>query len=167
MNNSGVNQKLTFSRMRIPFLLVLLISSASFSTSAQDTTDYPAVRAVVQRLFDGMRAGDSALVRSAFTADAVMFTTYSDKKGTPYVETGTLNDFLDAVGTPHDEMWDERIHDVEIRTDDGLAQVWAPYVFYLDKNKLHCGVNAFQLVRTTDGWKIQALTDSRRREPCE
>lgn len=167
MNNSGVGQMVIFDSMRILFLILVLISCASFSSFAQDTTDFPAVRATVQRLFDGMRAGDSSLVHSAFATDAVMYTTYSDKKGTPYVESGTLKDFLEAVGTPHEGVWDERIHDVEIRTDDGLAQVWAPYVFYLDNNKLHCGVNAFQLVRTTNGWKIQALTDSRRREPCE
>lgn len=152
--------------MYTSIVCLLFMMAGSLSASAQDTTDYPAVRAVVQQLFDGMRSGDSAMVHAAFAPDAVFFTTYSDKKGTPFVETGTLQDFLDAVGTPHEEIWDERIHDVEIRTDDGLAQVWAPYLFYLNGTKLHCGVNAFQLVRTPQGWKIQALTDSRRRESC-
>ena len=156
-----------FIAMKVTFLLVLLLSCASFSALAQDTTEYPAIRAVVNQLFEGMKKGDSSLVRSAFTSDAVMFTTYSDKKGTPYVEKGSLSEFLEAVGTPREEIWDERIHDVEIRKDDGLAQVWAPYIFYLDNNSVHCGVNAFQLVRTTEGWKIQTLTDSRRRVPCE
>lgn len=147
-------------------VILLSVLSAHFAVG-QDTTDYPAVRAVVQQLFDGMRNGDSSMVRSAFAADAVLFSTFTDKKGVPYVETSSINDFVAAVGTPREEKWDERIHDVAIRTDDGLAQVWAPYVFYLDGKRLHCGVNSFQLVHTTNGWKIQALTDSRRKEPCD
>lgn len=166
INNSFDGQFCNFSNMNRFVLGTLFLLTFSFSASAQDTTDYPAIRAVVQKLFDGMRQGDSTLVHSAFAPDAVMFTTYKDKKGTPYVEQGILKDFLDAVGTPREETWDERIHDVEIRADDGLAHVWAPYVFYLDGVKVHCGVNAFQLVKTIDGWKIQSLTDSRRREPC-
>lgn len=157
---------ISFDHMRNYFGLLFLCLLSTQNVAGQDTTDYPAVRAVVTKLFDGMRNGDSTLVRSVFATDAVLFSTFTDKKGVPYVETSSVNDFIAAVGTPHEEKWDERIHDVEIRTDDGLAQVWAPYVFYLDNMRVHCGVNTFQLVRTTEGWKIQALTDSRRREPC-
>lgn len=53
------------------------------------------------------------------------------------------------------------------RTGSALATVWAPYAFYLDGRLSHCGVNAFQLIRRPQGWRIVSLIDTRRTEGCE
>ena len=70
---------------------------------------------------------------------------------------------MKAVGTPHKEQWDERIYDVKIQVDGPLATAWTPYKFYFGENFSHCGVNAFTLIKTDDGWKISGITDKRRR----
>ncbi|MFN2421877.1 MAG: hypothetical protein ABR527_10985, partial [Gemmatimonadota bacterium] len=75
--------------------------------------------------------------------------------------------FINAVGTPHEETWDERICDVEVRIDGRLATVWANYAFYLRDRLSHCGVDAFQLFHDVDGWKIFEIADTRRSEGCE
>ena len=59
-------------------------------------------------------------------------------------------------------MWDPV---VQIR--DNLATVWVKYAFYLDGEFLHCGVDAFMLARTNDGWKIVSLADTSQKENCE
>jgi hypothetical protein len=40
------------------------------------------------------------------------------------------------------------------------------YTFYVGDQMSHCGVNAFQLMKTTEGWKIIGITDTRRKDNC-
>lgn len=35
-----------------------------------------------------------------------------------------------------------------------IALVWAPYEFWLDGKRSHCGVDTFDLVKTGDGWRV-------------
>ncbi len=119
------------------------------------------VEAAVRRLFDGMRAGDSTAVRAAFHPEARLFTVVRDGEGHRLVET-PVDEFVVAVGAPHEEAWDERVDDVEVRIDDGLATAWMGYRFFLGERGLHCGVNSFQLVRTAAGWQAISIVDTRR-----
>lgn len=123
------------------------------------------VMASVRRLFDGMRAGDSTVVRAAFHPDAILMTT-GQRDGRPVLQKGSIDDFVRAVGTPHDQVWDERIRNPEVRVDQNLATAWMEYAFYLGDTLSHCGTNAFQLFRAVEGWKIIAVTDTRRRDGC-
>ncbi len=118
--------------------------------------------AVVNRLFDGMRLGDSAMVRSTFHPRALLSTAVV-RQGKRSVTFGQLDDFLRAVGTPHDSIWDERLMNEVVHQDDGLATVWTEYRFYVGDRYSHSGVDAFQLVKDGDEWKIVALADTRRR----
>lgn len=124
-----------------------------------------AVMAVVKQLFDGMRKGDSAMVRAAFHPQ-VLLSSVGTRAGVPVVTFDSLAQFTRSVGTPHAEMWDERTHDEMVHVDGGMAMVWAPYDFYLGTKFSHCGVDNFQFAKTADGWKIIALVDTRQRTGC-
>ncbi|NNF59032.1 MAG: DUF4440 domain-containing protein [Rhodothermaceae bacterium] len=149
------------------FFLPLALLLAAPALQAQDGVPSAEddVRAVVTELFDAMRAADSSRVRAVFHADARLHTTMRQGEDTRLVE-GSLANFLTAVGTPHDEMWDERVDEIVVHVDDGLATAWMDYAFYAGEQFSHCGVNAIQLVQTDDGWKMLNLIDTRRRE-CE
>lgn len=123
------------------------------------------VLAVVHRLFDAMRARDTASLRAVFDTAADLVTTGRDQQGGFTTRRMGVGDFVTAVGRQTADL-DERIHDVEVRIDDGLASVWARYAFYANGEFSHCGVDAFQLARTGAGWRIVALADTRRREGC-
>ena len=127
-----------------------------------------AVQKVIMQMFDGMRAGDSSMVSGAFLKhDVDMFTSFNNKAGKPIFQKGDLQGFLKAVGTPHDKVWNEVIHSYEILIEDNLAHAWTPYSFYLGEKFSHCGVNAFHLTRTEDGWKIFHLADTRKKKGCK
>ena len=124
----------------------------------------PAVLAVVQQVFDGMRASDSAKVRAQFATGARF--AILDTRATPArINYDSIDGWLAALSRSANR-WDEQIYDVQARIDQGIAQVWAPYTFYLDKKVMHCGVNMFQLLKAPDGWRITQLSDSRRRDGC-
>ena len=124
------------------------------------------VMQTVRRLFDGMRAGDSAMVRSVFDSGARLVTV-AVRNGVPRIERGSLDGFVRAVGTPRADVWDERISDEVVHVDGPLATAWMRYRFYAGSKFSHCGVNSFELIRTSDGWRVSSIADTRRREGCD
>ena len=141
-------------------LILMILAVDAAPASAQSPEDD--VRATIDRLFDGMRAGDSTVVRSVFYKDALMGRATDQGYG-----TSSPDRFIKAIGTPHDDVWDERIWDVEIRVDQRLASAWVPYAFYLGDTLHHCGVNAMQFYQTDEGWKITYLVDTNHGLHCE
>lgn len=154
--------------MRLRFQMVLLLALLALPAmpvAAQKAPEEDAILIVVKRLFDGMRAGDSAAVRSTFHPQVFLGSAATRQAG-PTVEIDSLAVFLRAVGTPHDSVWDERTRNPVVHQDGTLAAVWVEYSFYVGARFNHCGVDAFQLAKLGGDWKIIALSDTRRRRPC-
>lgn len=156
--------------MRAGLLLLFLVgctTGPAVAPAAAPATSPEAVevRATIDRLFDGMRRGDSTAVRAVFHPEARLVT-IGAREGKPVLAGGSVDAFVRAVGTPHDAVWDERISNVEIRVDDNLATAWMDYSFYAGEKFSHCGVNAFQLFRGPEGWKVFHIADTRRRDAC-
>ena len=145
--------------------LLLLALTLVFAPLAGAQSPEDDVRAVIDQLFDGMRSGDSTMVRAAFHPDARLMTT-STHDGKPMLQTVKIDAFVEAVGSPHDQVWDERIGEVDFNIDDNLATAWMNYAFYVGDTFSHCGVNAFQLAKTDGGWKVIQITDTRRKGAC-
>ena len=151
------------SSIRLFAAVLLAIAGGAGSVAAQAATPEQEVKAVVERLFNGMRAADSAAVHAVFHPQARLQTT-AVRQGEPVLRTDSIEAFLRAVGTPHTEVWDERVSNLEIRTDGDLATAWMDYAFFVGQRFSHCGVNALQFVRTGQGWKVLQIIDTRRRE---
>jgi hypothetical protein len=147
--------------------LVLLLLFCSSFVQAQTDPEELAIMKPITTLFRGMNLGDSAMVHKAFTEDATM-ASISKKEGNMVVrKEPSIAGFLKAVGTPHKEPWSEPIWDARIEVDGDFAQVWAPYALYVGKSFIHCGVDAFHLIKQNDEWKIFHLADTRRKEGCQ
>lgn len=125
-----------------------------------------AVKKTVNTMFDAMRKGDSTLLKSVFSKEMVLQSVSNNKEGKAVFSTEKADGFIKAIGTPHTEVYDERITFGDIKIDGDLASVWAPYKFYLGDKFSHCGVDVFQLMKTTDGWKIIYIVDTRRKDNC-
>ena len=139
----------------------LLLLTPAASRAQSDTAQ---VMAVVRRLFAGMRASDSAMARSTMSS-VVRFAEVNTRTTPARIETDSVTEWLGGVAHSN-HRWDEQIYDVQVRVDGDLAQVWAPYTFYLDRKLSHCGIDAFELLKDAGGWKITQLSDTRRRENC-
>jgi hypothetical protein len=151
----------------IRFVLLIMLLAPGLSR-AQKSGEENAVREVITRLFTGMEKGDSAMVHSVFTEQVTLAAVFRDKNKNPVLRReSSVEDFLKAVGTPHKEVWHEETWNLKIQIDDDLAQAWCDYAFYIDNTFSHCGVDAFQLHKGKDGWKIFHLADTRRKEGCE
>jgi hypothetical protein len=150
--------------MKKLFLLSFLL--LSFNIFAQTNEEEQAVKAGIVQMFDAMRAGDSTSLRSIFHPSVRLMSVYY-KEGESKINEGDIDRFVTMVGTPHDEVWDEKIWSYDIRIDGNLASVWTEYSFFLGENLRHCGVNAFHLFKSDHGWLITQITDTRRKENCK
>ncbi|WP_018127586.1 nuclear transport factor 2 family protein [Balneola vulgaris] len=147
----------------IIFLFVLATSEA---INAQNNADERAILSNINILFDGMRTSDSSMVSSVFLSNASMQTVVEDENGISQLRSGSLPQFLKAVGTPKNTIWDERIANVEIKIDGALAMAWVPYSFYAGDRFSHCGVNQLQFIKKDGAWKIFTIVDTRRPTNC-
>ncbi|MDO3644574.1 MAG: nuclear transport factor 2 family protein [Mucilaginibacter sp.] len=148
-------------------ILLTLAVAAFISCGAfaqQSATD--GVKQAINTLFDGMRKGDSALIRTVFAKEMVLQSVSSDKAGKTVISVDSADDFARAIGTPHNAVYDERITFNDIKIDGDLASVWAPYKFYVGDKFSHCGVDVFSLMKTASGWKIIYIVDTRRKDNC-
>lgn len=153
--------------LRTTFSLLVLAVSASPVLAQKATPETQSVQQVVTTFFDGMRRGDSTMVRRTLAPGAV-FHGIGEKPGQPTtLETESISGFLKAVGTPHPAVWDERVQFERVLIDANLASIWAPYEFYLGPKFSHCGYDSFQLVKLAEGWKIAYIIDTRRKEKCK
>lgn len=146
--------------------IILATLLLAFTTSAFCQTDKDDIKKTINTLFDGMRKGDTAMLRSAFHKDMVLQSVVNIRKGAPMLATEKGDDFVAMVAKPHKEIYDERITWGDIKIDGDLASAWTPYKFYVGSQFSHCGVDFYQLMKTATGWKIIYIVDTRRKDNC-
>ena len=151
--------------IRIFFVVLGFFSAREMAAQSNDEAE---IRKVIEQIFTGMLESDSAMVRDAFTKDITMATIATGKNGEPVLHReSALDGFLKAVASPKKEPWHEEFWNLKINIDGDFASAWCDYAFYSGKTFSHCGVDAFHLQRTRDGWKVFHLADTRRKEPCD
>ncbi len=138
-------------------------STANLPSSSEAGQDEEAaVVATVQRLFEAMRTSDGDMAASVFHTDARL-----GRAGPDGIRFSGVAGFVERIGQPKEEVWDEPIWDWEVQVDERLAQMWTKYAFYLDDGFSHCGIDAIQLYRSDGaGWQITQLVDTSRQEDC-
>ncbi|NDF99329.1 MAG: hypothetical protein EB101_10490 [Chitinophagia bacterium] len=125
--------------MKKSYLLFFLFFTFCNQLKAQQ--EEVAVKVVIQRLFDGMRAGDSVAILSVFTPKAIMQTITIDKEGKTTIQEDAVTNFVSSIG----------------RLPKGAA---------FNGKFSHCGVNSFTLVKLNGEWKINYVIDTRRKQNC-
>lgn len=146
------------------YSLILVAALFSAAPVHAQNPDEKAALATLERVFEGMRTADSAMVRSGF-ADGARFASIDTRTPPSTIKYDTIDGWLHGIANSN-RRWDEQIYDVQVRVDGNVAQIWAPYTFYLDKNVRHCGVDTAELLKDATGWKITQLSDTQRRENC-
>jgi len=111
-----------------------------------------AVIAAAQAVFDAMEALNPEAFRNSMVSDGfLMSVSVGSTRRT------TRDDFAANIARRTSPMI-ERMWDPEVRIDGPVATLWAPYDFYSATEFSHCGTDAFQLVETTEGWKVVVIS---------
>jgi len=150
--------------MRKLGIFAMTVALTTTFTTALFAQDAMGPRGAVDQLFLGMRMANESILRSVL-APEVRFAVLDGVGGSAQIESQSLDGFISSVAVSRG-TWNEQIYDVEVRVDDAMASVWAPYTFYLDERISHCGVNSIELLQDATGWKITQISDTRRTVEC-
>jgi hypothetical protein len=148
---------------------LFILSFAIFLTSTlfSQQTSADAIKQTINKMFGAMRKGDSTLLRSVLAEDVDLQSIREDKMGKVTLSTTNANELVTTIGTPHTDVYDERIVFGDINIEGPIANVRTPYKFYLGNVFSHCGVNYFQLAKTSNGWKIIHIGYTSRTNNCK
>jgi hypothetical protein len=126
------------------------------------------VVSVIEKFFEGMASRDTSMMRSTVDATARLMG-MSTQNGVTSIRAIAMDQFITSIGnSPRDRPAAiERIYAPEVRIDGNLAQVWTFYTLHVGERFSHCGIDAFHLLRTEQGWKIVNVADTRRTENCD
>jgi hypothetical protein len=167
--STEINEMRTMMRarpiVRTVVLVALSLIAVPPAARAQDAS--AEVQAVIDRLFEGMRAGDTAAVRATFHEEMSLMSTGMNPEGDPIVGSSSADRFVGIVGQQPAGSLDERVGPSAIWMEDNLATVTMRFAFHYNGTLSHCGVNVFLIALTTDGWKIISIADTRRTDGCE
>jgi hypothetical protein len=123
------------------------------------------VLGVVSSLFEGMRTRDADLLKSLFHPDALMTGT-GLRDGSYQVTMDPPDGWIASISSYSGGEIDERFYDPKVEVSGPLASVWTEYDLFVGGEFRHCGVDAFHLARTDDGWKIVHIADTRVQDGC-
>lgn len=135
--------------------------AAAAPPEPQPHPEEAAVVAVVEQLFEAMRTNDGEMAAAVFHPEARLGRATDEG-----ISFGPVDGFVQTIGRPKEQVWDEPIWDWTVHVDGRLAQMWTKYAFYLDDSFSHCGSDAFELYKSDAGWQVTQLVDTNRQEDC-
>jgi len=133
--------------------IVMAVFAVVPTVSAQSTnSEKDAVLKTVQIFFDTMSAKDVEGSRAVLQPQG-RFHAMRIRDGKPDVRAFSNEEYFADLQASKLKMR-ERIWNPDVRINGLIATVWAPYDFWIDGKLSHCGIDAFDLIKTEDGWKI-------------
>jgi hypothetical protein len=131
---------------------------------AQDP-DRAQVIAAVQTLFDAMEKGDTELASKTLMPEARFFSA-AERDGKTTIRPLTGDAFVASLSNPARGRVLERMWNPDVRVQGAIAQLWTRYDVHINAAFSHCGIDAFGLVKTDDGWKIASAMWTVERTGC-
>ncbi|MEM7739614.1 MAG: hypothetical protein AAF225_02290 [Pseudomonadota bacterium] len=141
----------------------LLAALALAAPSSQEE----AILDVLDRFFVALERADTDTMRAMMDDKAALTSLRPGEASAPIVNTTDRDQWLEGLagleGVIVELYWDPKVEISPV----GLAHAWVPYVVEANGERIHCGIDAFTLVRREGGWIISGLYDTRDPEGCE
>jgi hypothetical protein len=149
-----------YSILIIPALLVLM---HPIRISAQSEEE--AILDSVQSFFDGLAERNVDKLSSVLLSDGIFISVREQEGAEWVVRSEAVRMLLESITGREDSLF-ERMWEPEVLIHGRIAVVWTPYDFYVDKKFSHCGMDAFNMVKTDTGWKIASALYTVERTGC-
>lgn len=122
------------------------------------------VQKTIELFFEAFHQRDTSKLKIV-CADKIILQSISESttKGNKIVDESVSAFYKSIAEIPAATKFYEKILGYTIVVDGTMAQVWAPYEFYINDERSHSGVNSFTLFKDKEGWKIVYLIDTRRK----
>lgn len=152
--------RLQFAAFSLGIALLAACGGRTSVATEAPSDEAQAVLAVVQRMFDAMRTRDTAAFREIFEPGARLVGMRTRPNGDRVLQVLPWERFGAIMAADERPQWIERAFNPEVRIRGTLATVWAEYDFHFATRFSHCGIDAVQLLKTPQGWKIVSIADT-------
>jgi len=149
-------------------MINLLLAAALLFTNP--SSEEEAVLATVDATFEAFYAGDSARMEPLLAEGVQLWPLTLDaskdmpvRKSPPLSREAWLAQIEGEEGRFAEVYWDPV---VQIRAER-FAHVWTPFVIYADGERVHCGIDAFTLMKPEDKWLITDLAFTMEPQACD
>ncbi|MEO7520782.1 MAG: nuclear transport factor 2 family protein [Gemmatimonas sp.] len=145
--------------------ITAILSLATASSAPAQASPKDSVVAVVQEFFRAMKSNDATAAARTMHPDGRTFVMTTTGDSAVLTRSTTAN-FLAAL-SGNRRTFVERMWDATTMVHGSIAMLWTPYDFHIDGTFSHCGVDAFSLVRDTEGWRIVSIAYTVERTGCK
>lgn len=159
--------------MRLAFLVSVLAVTTACSTPPQSAPvaptgwagDEEAILKVIDTFLIAVGNGDRELQKSVELPDGALAIHYTRPSAPGQVRRVPASEFQKP--TPDHDPFVEMYWNPTIDMRGSFAQVWSPYVLTDNGAIVHCGINAYQMVKLQGAWKIHGMMSSMEPEACD
>lgn len=143
-------------------LLLAVFSILVFTSKAQD--EEKAVLKVINEFFTHLESQDTTAFRNLHVENS-KFYIVAERNDTVKTFSRDVTNFK----FNKKDILKERMRDklVKVNLHGRIATVWAPYDIWVNETFSHCGIDAFTLVKSADGWKITSCTYTVETKNCD
>jgi len=111
------------------------------------------VKAAVNAFFAALRDPDKTALSRSMAHEGVIFVHDRRNPDNVLIQTVPVANHLENwLRSP--EGTDEYMVQQNVLIDGSMAHVWGPYVFLIDGEPTHCGINSMSLVHSENGWLV-------------
>ena len=142
--------------MRHATRAIVVFGLFAFARTASAQTSRDSVVATVNEFFAAMTARDSARLAHVQFPDGILYSARV-RADSVTIESGTFDGFNKRFAAMRDTIV-ERLWQPTVLVHGPLAVVWAPYDIHRNRQFVHCGVDAFTLMRSPTGWKVTTVS---------
>ena len=154
---------------RFPLPRLALLSPLPITAVSAEDSEHAAVLSLMDRAFAAVASGDPDDMRAIQLAEGTSLSFRPHPNGHPgelELRVST-NEALLADDSDNSHRYEERwTGEPSVRVRGPIATVWGEYEFRIDGAFSHCGVDAVDLVKLDDGWKIANWMWTVERENC-
>jgi hypothetical protein len=145
-------------------ILLLLAAVLPNTLNAEVPEEEKAVITVVKQFFEVLETRDTELAKKILIPEGQNFSIRENEKGV-VVKQANYHDLIDSL-KKNKANYKEVMQNPKVLIHKRIAVLWADYKFYIDGKFSHCGVDAFSLLKTADGWKIAGIVYTVEKTGC-
>jgi len=132
------------------FVFLLLLPNLILSQSEEKI-----IIKTVQQFFNALESRDTTIASSVLISDGQFFSIRENDSNNNIKKT-THSNFIKKLTTSNEPMR-EIMQDPVVLINKQIAVVWTKYKFYKNDQYSHSGVDAFSLLKTSEGWRIAGI----------